>query len=60
MIHSLDPHGDLRVKGPVAAFGVSFPPGHYETVIEVVANRVWIERMQGTPDDPDDEEDYDD
>ncbi|MFC3394474.1 Z1 domain-containing protein [Brenneria rubrifaciens] len=60
MIHSLDPHGDSRVKGPVAAFGVSFPAGHYKTEIEVVANKVWLERMQGTPDDPDAEEDYDD
>lgn len=59
MIHSLDPHGDTRVQGPIAAFGVSFPPGHYETEIEVVANRIWLERMQGVPDDPDDEEDYD-
>ncbi|MDR5660172.1 Z1 domain-containing protein [Burkholderia cenocepacia] len=59
MIHSLDPHSDARVKGPIAAFGVSFPPGHYETEIEVVANRVWVERMQGVPDNPDDEEDYD-
>lgn len=59
MIHSLDPHGDTRVQGPIAAFGVSFPPGHYETEIEVVANRIWLERMQGAPDDPDDEEDYD-
>ena len=59
MIHSLDPHGDDKVKGPIAAFGVSFPPGHYETEIEVVANRVWLERMQGVPDDPDEEEDYD-
>lgn len=60
MIHSLEPHGDPRVKGSIGAFGVSFPPGHYETEIEVVANRVWLERMQGAPDDPDDEEDYDD
>ncbi|MBU0723348.1 MAG: Z1 domain-containing protein [Alphaproteobacteria bacterium] len=59
MIHSLDPHGDTRVQGPIASFGVSFPPGHYETEIEVVANRIWLERMQGAPDDPDDEEDYD-
>jgi len=59
MIHSLEPHGDGRVRGPIAAFGVSFPPGHYETEIEVVANRVWLERMQGAPDDPDDEDDYD-
>lgn len=60
MLHSLEPHGNPRVQGSIAAFGVSFPPGHYETEIEVVANRVWLERMQGTPDDPDDEEDYDD
>lgn len=60
MIHSLEPHGDSRVVGRVAAFGVSFPPGHYETEIEVVANKVWLERMQGAPDDPDSEEDYDD
>lgn len=59
MIHSLDPHGDLSINSPVATFGVSFPPGHYETEIVVVANRVWLERMQGTTDDPDDEEDYD-
>jgi hypothetical protein len=59
MLHSLDPHGDSRVTGPISAFGVSFPPGHYDTEIEVVANRVWLERMQGAPDDPDDEEDYD-
>ncbi|KWA80296.1 endonuclease [Burkholderia ubonensis] len=59
MIHSLAPHSDDEVKGPIAAFGVSFPPGHYETEIEVVANRDWLERMRGVPDNPDDEEDYD-
>ncbi|KVR02198.1 endonuclease [Burkholderia ubonensis] len=59
MIHSLAPRGDSKVKGPIAAFGVSFPPGHYETEIEVVANRVWLEQMQGVPDNPDEEEDYD-
>ena len=59
MVHSLHPRDDGRAKGPIAGFGVSFPPGHYETEIEVVANRVWLERMQGTPDDPDDEDDYD-
>jgi len=59
MIHSLRPNDETRVKGPIAAFGVSFPPGHYETEIEVVANKVWLDRMHGEPDDPDDEEDYD-
>jgi hypothetical protein len=59
MIHSLEPHSNAAVQGPIAAFGVSFPPGHYETEIEVVANRVWLERMQGPVDDPDEEDDYD-
>ena len=59
MLHSLDPHGDPRAEGPISAFGVSFPPGHYDAEIEVVANRIWLERIQGAPDDPDDEEDYD-
>jgi hypothetical protein len=59
MVHSLEPHSNAAVHGPIAAFGVSFPPGHYETEIEVVANRVWLERMQGPVDDPDDEDDYD-
>lgn len=59
MIHSLEPHSNGAVQGPIAAFGVSFPPGHYETEIEVVANRVWLERMQGPVDDPDEEDDYD-
>lgn len=58
MLHSLKPHGNPRVTWPISAFGVSFPPGHYDTEIEVVANRVWLERMQGAPEDPD-EEDYD-
>lgn len=59
MIHSLQPGDGTRVTGPIAAFGVSFPPGHYDTEIEVVANQVWLEQMQGNPDDPDDDEDYD-
>jgi hypothetical protein len=59
MIHSLAPQDDARFQGPIAAFGVSFPPGHYGTEIEVVVNKIWLERMQGTPDDPDDEDDYD-
>jgi hypothetical protein len=59
MVHSLEPHSNAAVHGPIAAFGVSVPPGHYETEIEVVANRVWLERMQGPVDDPDEEDDYD-
>jgi hypothetical protein len=59
MIHSLQPTENQTVHGPIAAFGMSFPAGHYETEIEVVANRVWLERMKGAQDDPDDDEDYD-
>lgn len=59
MIHSLEPKGNPDVQGPIAAYGVSFPPGHYDTEIEVVVNKVWLQQMQGAPDDPDDEEDYD-
>lgn len=59
MIHSLEPKGNAELRGPVAAFGVSFPPGHYDAEIEVVVNKVWLQQAQGTPDDPDDEEDYD-
>jgi len=59
MIHSLQPTQNREVRGPIAAFGVSFPPGHYDTEIEVVVNRIWLQQMQGAPDNPDDEEDYD-
>ncbi|GGF35545.1 endonuclease [Youhaiella tibetensis] len=60
MLHNLQPRTPLKSGATaVAAFGVSFPPGHYETEIEVVANRVWLERMQGPEDDPENDEDYD-
>jgi hypothetical protein len=58
MIHSLEPRGNI-IKGPIAAFGVSFPYGDYSTTIKVVVNKVWLQQMQGYSDDPDDEEDYD-
>jgi hypothetical protein len=58
MIHSLEPRGEA-VKGPIAAFGVSFPYGDYSTTISVVVNKVWLQQMQGYGDDPDEEEDYD-
>jgi len=59
MIHILEPKGMEGKRVP--AFGVSFPPGYYDTVVKVVANKVWIEKMYGplTDDRPDDEEDYD-
>jgi len=58
MVHILEPKA---IKGQyVPAFGVSFPPGHYDTMVKVVANKVWIEKMHGPlTDDPDDEDDFD-
>lgn len=58
MIHSLEPKGEA-VKGPIVAFGVSFPHGDYSTTINVVVNKVWLQQMQGYADDPDEEDDYD-
>ncbi|MCL2074958.1 MAG: Z1 domain-containing protein [Betaproteobacteria bacterium] len=60
MIHSLSPHGNPCANGSIAAFGVSFPSGHYDKEIEVVANHVWIQQMLGYADNPDEEDDYDD
>ena len=61
MIHVLGPVGSPEGSNRVPAFGISFPPGHYDTEIEVVANAVWVEHMQGEPfDTPDEDEDYDD
>jgi hypothetical protein len=58
MLHSLIAR-DSEISWPIAAYGVSFPYGDYLTTITVVANRVWLQQMQGPADDPDDEEDYD-
>ena len=59
MLHVLGPVGN-DADARVPAFGLSFPPGHYQIEVEVVANQVWIERMQGGSfDTPDEEEDYD-
>lgn len=58
MIHILDPAGSSNRTNRVPAFGISFPPGYYDTEIEVVANTAWIERMYGGSFDTPDE-DYD-
>jgi len=42
------------------AFGVSFPPGHYGTSVQVVANRVWIDLMHGNLPEVGESGDYDD
>lgn len=63
MIHILEPKETAleELRGQrVPAFGVSFPNGLFDTEIEVVANRVWVEQMYGSfDDDPDTEDDYD-
>lgn len=63
MLHVLGPLGkdaDAVADARVPAFGLSFPPGHYQTEVEVVANQVWIERMHGGSfDTPEEEDDYD-
>jgi hypothetical protein len=58
MLHSLQPRETEAFLGPVAAYGISFPHGDL-TTIRVVANKVWLQQMQGPADDPDDEEDFD-
>ena len=61
MIHVLGPVGSSDTTNRVPAFGVSFPPGDYQTEVQVVANTVWIERMHSASvDSPDEEDDYDD
>lgn len=64
MLHVLKPtKNDEFSEQRVPAWGLSYPDGLYNTRIEVevVANRVWIEKMYGSlDDDPDTEDDYDD
>lgn len=58
MLHVLGPVGKDKPDDRVPAFGISFPPGLYETEINVVANTVWVERMHGDSfDRPEEEED---
>ena len=60
MIHVLNITGNGHPQERVPAFGISFPPGHYDTEIEVVVNTVWNEPMFGPPPDgPEEEEDFD-
>lgn len=58
MLHVLEPKGKAGVRVP--AFGISFPPGDNDTMVEIVVNKVWLEKLYGPlTDDPDEEEDYD-
>lgn len=59
MIHVLGPVGS-DTDARIPAFGISFPFGDYLRTVEVVANKVWIDLMQGAVSDtPDEEDDYD-
>jgi hypothetical protein len=60
MVHVLGPVGSESPSERVPAFGISFPFGDYLRTVEVVANKVWIDLMQGPSDRPDEEDDYDD
>ncbi|TBW08433.1 endonuclease [Azotobacter chroococcum] len=61
MIHVLEPKDNPEFSGyRVPAFGVSYPDGLSGKEVRVVANRIWLEQMQGPSDDPDEEEDHDD
>lgn len=58
MIHILDLEDGRQDRVP--AFGISFPPGDYETSVEVVANTTWLRKMRGElVDGVDEEDDYD-
>ncbi|MBI9080167.1 MAG: Z1 domain-containing protein [Pseudodesulfovibrio sp.] len=60
MIHVLGPVGKENFQDRIPAFGISFPPGNYETEVEVVANTIWVTKMHGDIfDSPDEEDDYD-
>lgn len=52
MLHSLQPKTD-RFTGPIAAYGISFPPGDEDTTVRVMVNQVWAQQ-QSLNDDGDD------
>lgn len=58
MIHILEPKERPGVRVP--AFGVSFPPGNFAKEVEIVVNKVWLEKLYGSlTDNPDEEDDFD-
>ena len=57
MLHILEFPDDSYRRVP--AFSVSFPFGDYSRTVEIAANRVWVQNMQGVLDNPEDEEDFD-
>lgn len=60
MLHLLDLGKEPDRQQETPAYGISFPFGDYSEGIDVVANKVWIDKLHGgTFDAPDEEEDYD-
>lgn len=60
MLHVLGLKGEKQERIRVPAFGISFPGGHYDKSVRVVANPVWLEQMLGSEvDNPDEEDDFD-
>jgi hypothetical protein len=56
MLHILEPKGKDGMRVP--AFGVSFPPGDNDVEVEIMVNKVWLEKLYGPlTDDPAEEED---
>lgn len=60
MLHVLQVTDEKGREWRVPAFGISFPEGQFREQVAVVANKVWINTMQGPSDSPDDEDDFDD
>lgn len=60
MLHVLGLKGTEEERIRVPAFGISFPGGHYDKSVRVVANSVWLDQMLGSEvDKPDEEDDFD-
>ncbi len=62
MIHILQPKDNvIPICDRVPAWGISFPDGLYKIAINVVANKVWLEKEYGPfGSDAEPEEDFDD
>ncbi len=60
MLHVLGLEGKNETQERVPAFGISFPGGHYDKTVKVVANSILLEQMLGREvDNPDEEDDFD-
>lgn len=51
MLHSLEPKNTTYFAAPIAAFGLSFPYGDQKQTVRAVANKIWLQQMQGPAED---------